>query len=293
MILTFGVLLPVGAFMAHNRKHLVHKLMQPATTVLGLAGLALAVAYVQMTSRAHFRQTVHAVVGVVVLALTLATPLLLARVQWRRWHRGCGHIIIGLGIANVLLVGCATQGIVSELGGGEMKKLLWLQACFCFFLTGMILSATRICQTLPHTHTSRPTSPPTPFSTGPRNLARSEGGRHHGGRALRSVAPGYRGYLRPGGGGRGMQRALRAQLQDQRDRHGGHRTRTLSAPDQLHPQAPLKGSHIGGQDGATAQEEHRLPGGSPPMQQAQQGVGPDHAPSRCHGRRPEHIDGGD
>eukprot|EP00731_Ephydatia_muelleri_P027893 Em0019g766a len=103
MILTFGVLLPVGAFMAHNRKHLVHKLMQPATTVLGLAGLALVVAYVQMTSRAHFRQTVHAVVGVVVLALTLATPLLLARVQWRRWHRGCGHIIIGLGIANVLL----------------------------------------------------------------------------------------------------------------------------------------------------------------------------------------------
>eukprot|EP00731_Ephydatia_muelleri_P027882 Em0019g755a len=69
MILTFGVLLPVGAFMAHNRKHLVHKLMQPATTVLGLAGLALVVAYVQMTSRAHFRQTVHAVVGVVVLRL--------------------------------------------------------------------------------------------------------------------------------------------------------------------------------------------------------------------------------
>lgn len=106
MILAFGVLLPLGAFMAHNRRHLVHKLMQPATTALGLAGLALVVAFVQMTSGVHFRQTVHAIVGVVVLALTLATPLLLVRVQWRRWHRGCGHVIVGLGIANVLLVGC-------------------------------------------------------------------------------------------------------------------------------------------------------------------------------------------
>lgn len=123
MILAFGVLLPLGAFMAHSQKHLVHRLMQPTGTALGLAGLALVVAYVQMTTRAHFRQTVHAVVGVVVLTMTLTTPLLLVRVQWRRWHRGCGHVITCLGIANVLLVRCAIGGTPTTLMGGAHWKM--------------------------------------------------------------------------------------------------------------------------------------------------------------------------
>ena len=104
MILAFGVLLPVGAFMAHGQRPFVHKLTQPTGIAVGLAGLAMIVAYVQVTSRAHFRLTVHAVVGVVILALSLATPLLLVRIQWRRWHRGCGHVITCLGLANILLV---------------------------------------------------------------------------------------------------------------------------------------------------------------------------------------------
>ncbi len=104
MIAAFGVLLPVGGFLAHHQVKLVHKVVQPLGVLLGLIGLVLVVVYVQLTHGRHFKPLIHAVVGLVLLLLAaVGMPLLLFRKE-RTWHKKCGQIVVFFGLANVLLV---------------------------------------------------------------------------------------------------------------------------------------------------------------------------------------------
>ncbi len=105
MALSFGVLLPLGAFLAHYRVLLVHKITQPLGILLAISGFVFAIVYVELNGREHFDELIHGVLGLVlVLLVLLVMPALLIRRKWRCWHRRCGHIIAFFGMGNVLLV---------------------------------------------------------------------------------------------------------------------------------------------------------------------------------------------
>ena len=105
MGITFGILLPLGAFLAHHQKFTIHKITQPTGILLALVGFIMVLVYVSLSHGRHFRFLIHGVVGLALLLLTfLLMPALLFRKPWHKWHRRCGHVIAFFGMANVLLV---------------------------------------------------------------------------------------------------------------------------------------------------------------------------------------------
>lgn len=104
MGLTFGILLPLGAFLAHHKQYLLHKITQPVGIVLALTGFVLVVVYVELSTEKHFRFLIHGVVGLgLMVTVFLLMPVLLLQKQWRKWHGRCGHVVAFFGMANVLL----------------------------------------------------------------------------------------------------------------------------------------------------------------------------------------------
>ena len=117
MGLTFGILLPTGAFLASHKYFRVHMISQPIGIALAITGLVMVVAYVEVTSGKHFDKLIHGVVGLTILVLVfLVMPILLAKKQWRRWHRRTGHIVAFFGMGNVLLVSRLTPGCTRNFG---------------------------------------------------------------------------------------------------------------------------------------------------------------------------------
>ncbi len=104
MATAFGVLLPIGAFLAYNKVKLAHKIVQPLGIMLALIGFVLVIVFVQFTHGKHFRYLIHSLLGLVLLLLaTLVMPLLLLR-KPRTWHKKTGQIVTFFGMGNVLLV---------------------------------------------------------------------------------------------------------------------------------------------------------------------------------------------
>ena len=105
MGITFGILLPLGAFLAHHEKFLIHKVTQPTGLLLALIGFVMVLVYVSLAHGQHFRFLIHGVVGLALLLLALLVmPALLLHKPWRKWHRRCGHVVAFFGMGNVLLV---------------------------------------------------------------------------------------------------------------------------------------------------------------------------------------------
>jgi len=104
MAIAFGFLLPIGAFLAHNKVTLAHKILQPLGILLGLSGLVLVIVYVHLSHGSHFRFVIHSAVGLVLLLMvTIGMPLLLLK-KPRIWHKRMGHVVVFFGMANILLV---------------------------------------------------------------------------------------------------------------------------------------------------------------------------------------------
>lgn len=130
MGVVFGILLPLGAFLAHHRVLLVHRVLQPIGIVLALVGLVLVVVYVELSERKHFGKLVHAVTGLgLLISAVVVTPSLIllpsvkalqfgGRLRFERaWHKRSGQIVVFFGIGNVL--------VVREGGGaGEYFRIL-------------------------------------------------------------------------------------------------------------------------------------------------------------------------
>jgi len=105
MGITFGILLPLGAFLAHHEKFLIHKVTQPTGLLLALIGFVMVIVYVSLAHGQHFRFLIHGVVGLALLLLALLVmPALLLYKPLRKWHRRCGHVVAFFGMGNVLLV---------------------------------------------------------------------------------------------------------------------------------------------------------------------------------------------
>lgn len=105
MAVAFGILLPVGAFLAHQRIMLVHKITQPLGILLAVAGFVMVVVYVELNDKDHFDELIHSVLGfALILLVLLVMPVLLVHKKWRQWHRRCGHVVAFFGMGNVLLV---------------------------------------------------------------------------------------------------------------------------------------------------------------------------------------------
>jgi len=105
MGITFGILLPLGAFLAHHEKFLIHKVTQPTGLLLAFVGFVMVIVYVSLAHGQHFRFLIHGVVGLALLLLALLVmPTLLLYKPIRKWHRRCGHVVAFFGMGNVLLV---------------------------------------------------------------------------------------------------------------------------------------------------------------------------------------------
>ncbi len=105
MAASFGILLPVGAYLAHHRVRLVHIITQPLGIIIAVSGFVSAVVYVELNDGNHFDELIHSVLGLVLVILALLVmPVLLLHKKWQQWHKRCGHFIAFFGMGNVLLV---------------------------------------------------------------------------------------------------------------------------------------------------------------------------------------------
>ena len=105
MGVAFGILFPIGAFLAYNNVRVVNWVIYPIAMLLAVAGFVLTIVYVELTDKAHFKFLIHGVFGLAVLLLALfAMPLLIIAKRSRKWHWRTGHIVAFFGMANILLV---------------------------------------------------------------------------------------------------------------------------------------------------------------------------------------------
>ena len=104
MGIVFGVLLPIGAYMAYHYFTIVHLVIQVISVVGALVGLVLVVVYAQLSHEQHFRCPIHSVVGLGLVLLVLVAPVLRVHRRLTRYHRKLGQIVTFFGMANVLLV---------------------------------------------------------------------------------------------------------------------------------------------------------------------------------------------
>lgn len=104
MGITFGILFPVGAYMAYHYFTTVHIVLQAISMIGTVSGLVLVVVYVELTHEHHFRFPIHGVVGLALILLVLIMPFLRLHRRVREYHHKLGQIVAFFGMANVLLV---------------------------------------------------------------------------------------------------------------------------------------------------------------------------------------------
>lgn len=114
MFLSFGLVLPLGALLAHLKKPVVHLIMQPLGLVLAVTGFLMAVVYKEINSTTHFDE-IHTIFGLLLLigALLVLPGLKLSVMSPMRekaqrlvniWHRRLGLVAVFSGIFNIFLV---------------------------------------------------------------------------------------------------------------------------------------------------------------------------------------------
>lgn len=100
----FGVILPIGAYLAFQYFAVAHFIIQVISLIGGLAGLVIVVTYVELTHKHHIRFPIHGVVGLSLLLLMVVMPFLRVHKNLKTCHHRLGHIVVFFGMANVLLV---------------------------------------------------------------------------------------------------------------------------------------------------------------------------------------------
>jgi len=105
MSVCFGIMLPVGVFLATNGSPFAHKIFQPGGIILAMVGYGLVLVYIEVEEKKHFN-SIHAIVGFSLVLLTAVMPFLRLRKDLHYLHKKCGIIIVFYGMANVLLVSC-------------------------------------------------------------------------------------------------------------------------------------------------------------------------------------------
>ena len=103
MSVCFGILLPVGVFLATNGSPFAHKIFQPGGLILTIVGYGLVFVYIEVEEKNHFNSA-HAILGFTLVLLTTLMPLLRLRKDLHYLHKKCGIVIVFYGMANVLLV---------------------------------------------------------------------------------------------------------------------------------------------------------------------------------------------
>lgn len=111
MGVTFGVLLPIGAYMAYHYFVVVHVVIQIISIIAAMIGFVIIVTYVEVTHKTHFRFPIHGVVGLALILLVLIMPFLRLHRRVRQYHHKLGQIMAFFGIANVLLVSVSGTSI--------------------------------------------------------------------------------------------------------------------------------------------------------------------------------------
>lgn len=104
MGITFGVLIPLGVYLAYQYLAVVHIAIQVVSIIAALTGFVIIVTYVEVTHKRHFQFPIHGVVGLGLILLLLIMPFLQLHRRLREHHHKLGQIVAFFGMANVLLV---------------------------------------------------------------------------------------------------------------------------------------------------------------------------------------------
>lgn len=100
----FGVVLPIGAYLAYQYFAIAHFVIQLISVFGALAGLVIVVVYVELTHKHHIQFPIHGVIGLALLLLMMVMPFLRLHKKLKTYHHKLGHIVVYFGMANVLLV---------------------------------------------------------------------------------------------------------------------------------------------------------------------------------------------
>lgn len=104
MGLVFGVLLPIGAYLAYHYFTIVHVVVQAISMLAALLGLIMVVVYVELTHGKHFQFPIHGAIGMGLLLFMLIMPLLRLHKTVKIFHPKLGHVIVFFGMTNVIVV---------------------------------------------------------------------------------------------------------------------------------------------------------------------------------------------
>jgi PAS domain-containing protein len=113
MAVSFGLMIPLGALMAHFKKSIIHMIIQPLAIILTCLGFILAVVYTELNNNTHFNQ-LHSILGLIILiiAMLILPGLKLSVVlpitkKGRKiltgWHKRLGTSTVFFGIFNIFL----------------------------------------------------------------------------------------------------------------------------------------------------------------------------------------------
>lgn len=101
MFTAFGVLFPVGGFLAYLGYHRQHIACQSCGLVVALAGACLSIVF---TTAGHRKvDNIHGVVGIALLVMTIIIQPVAIRLSWAPTHRRNGAAIALIGLSNCFL----------------------------------------------------------------------------------------------------------------------------------------------------------------------------------------------
>lgn len=129
MFTSFGVMLPIGAFLAFTGFHKYHVYMQCTAVIIAVVGAGVAINMVEGWGVPHF-QGAHGKLGLLILLNTLA---LQPYAIWRKWikihHRNGSLLIVG-GFTNIFLGMTA----ISLDSGYLVMYIFWLSLLLIGFI---------------------------------------------------------------------------------------------------------------------------------------------------------------
>lgn len=117
MFVTFGIILPLGAFLASVKQLIAHVILQICGQIATTLGLILGLVYVQLNhgNLQHFSQ-LHSIIGLFIIFLVLILqPFLkvissvkLLKKEGKIWHKRLGIAVVFFGLSNIFIVSFST-----------------------------------------------------------------------------------------------------------------------------------------------------------------------------------------
>lgn len=112
MAVTFGFILPLGAFLASVKQLIIHVILQICGQIATTVGLILVLVYVQLNNNLQHFSQLHSIVGLFIIFLVLIvqpflrvlSSLKFLKKEGKIWHKRLGIAVVFFGLSNIFIV---------------------------------------------------------------------------------------------------------------------------------------------------------------------------------------------